>query len=41
VAIPKYTKGQLALVPKNKNGKPLMSKVEALERPPDSSLKNV
>jgi len=37
VAIPKYTKGKLALVPKNKNGKPLTSKVEALEAPPDSS----
>ena len=33
VAIPKYTKGKLALVPKNKNGKPLTSKVEALDDP--------
>jgi len=33
VAIPKYTKGKLALVPKNKDGKPLTSKVEALEAP--------
>jgi 5'-nucleotidase / UDP-sugar diphosphatase len=33
VAIPKYTKGKLALVPKNKKGKPLTSKVEALDDP--------
>ena len=33
VAIPKYTKGALALVPKNKDGKPLTSRVEALEAP--------
>jgi 5'-nucleotidase / UDP-sugar diphosphatase len=33
VAIPKYTKGKLALVPKNKSGKPLTSKVEALDDP--------
>jgi 5'-nucleotidase/UDP-sugar diphosphatase len=33
VAIPKYTKGKLALVPKNKNGRPLTSKVEALDDP--------
>lgn len=33
VAIPKYTKAQLALVPKNKAGQPLESKVEALEDP--------
>ncbi len=33
VAIPKYTKGKLALVPKNKNGQPLKSKVEALDDP--------
>jgi 5'-nucleotidase/UDP-sugar diphosphatase len=33
VAIPKYTKGKLALVPKNKEGQPLKSKVEALEDP--------
>jgi len=32
-AIPKYTKGQLALVPKNKDGQPLKSKVEALDDP--------
>jgi len=36
VAIPKYTKGKLPLVPKNKDGKPLTSKVEALEMPDDS-----
>ena len=30
MAIPKYTKGKLALVPKNKVGQPLKSKVEAL-----------
>ncbi len=33
VAIPKYTKGALSLVPKNKEGQPLKSKVEALEDP--------
>jgi 5'-nucleotidase / UDP-sugar diphosphatase len=33
VAIPKYTKGKLALVPKNKEGQPLKSKVEALDAP--------
>jgi 5'-nucleotidase len=32
-AIPKYTKGKLSLVPKNKEGQPLKSKVEALELP--------
>jgi 5'-nucleotidase len=37
VAIPKYTKGKLAPVPKNKDGEPLKSKVEALEAPPDSN----
>jgi 5'-nucleotidase len=37
VAIPKYTKGKLALVPKKKDGTPLKSRVEALEPPPDSS----
>jgi 5'-nucleotidase / UDP-sugar diphosphatase len=31
VAIPKYTKGKLALVPKNKEGQPLTSKVELLD----------
>jgi 5'-nucleotidase/UDP-sugar diphosphatase len=33
VAIPKYTKGKLALVPKNKKGQPLTSKTEALDDP--------
>ena len=33
VAIPKYTKGKLALVPKNKEGQPLKSRVEALDDP--------
>ena len=33
VAIPKYTKGKLTLVPKNKEGQPLKSKVEALDMP--------
>jgi 5'-nucleotidase / UDP-sugar diphosphatase len=33
VAIPKYTKGQLMLVPKNKQGQPLTSRVEALDDP--------
>ena len=33
VAIPKYTKGKLTLVPKNKEGQPLKSKIEALDDP--------
>jgi 5'-nucleotidase / UDP-sugar diphosphatase len=33
VAIPKYTKGKLTLVPKNKDGQPLKSRVEALDDP--------
>jgi 5'-nucleotidase len=33
MAIPKYTKGKLALVPKNKEGQPLKSRVEALDDP--------
>jgi 5'-nucleotidase len=33
VAIPKYTKGKLALLPKNKSGQPLTSRVEALDDP--------
>jgi 5'-nucleotidase len=33
VAIPKYTKGKLPLVPKNKEGQPLKSRVEALDEP--------
>ena len=33
VAIPKFTKGKLTLVPKNKEGQPLKSKVEALDVP--------
>jgi len=33
VAIPTFTKGSLFLVPKNKEGRPLMSKVEALDDP--------
>jgi 5'-nucleotidase / UDP-sugar diphosphatase len=33
MAIPKYTKGILTLVPKNKEGQPLKSKVEALDDP--------
>jgi len=37
VAIPKYTKGKLALVAKNKEGQPLKSKVEALETPIENS----
>ncbi len=32
-AIPKFTKGKLPLVPKNKEGQPLKSKVEALDIP--------
>jgi len=37
VAIPKYTKGKLPLVPKKKDGTPLTSKVDALETPPENS----
>ena len=37
MAIPKYTKGKLPLAPKNKEGQPLKSKVEALDAPRDSS----
>jgi 5'-nucleotidase / UDP-sugar diphosphatase len=37
VAIPKYTKGTLALVPKNKDGTPLTSRVDALEMPRENS----
>lgn len=33
VAIPKYTKGKLPLSPKNKDGQPLKSRVEALDDP--------
>jgi 5'-nucleotidase / UDP-sugar diphosphatase len=37
VAIPKYTKGKLALVAKNKEGRQLASRVEALDAPRDNS----
>lgn len=37
VAIPKYTKGKIALVPKKKDGTPLTSRVDALEAPRDSN----
>jgi 5'-nucleotidase len=37
VAIPKYTKGKLPLVPKNKAGQPLASRVEALDAPRENS----
>jgi 5'-nucleotidase / UDP-sugar diphosphatase len=37
VAIPNYTKGKLTLSPKNKMGKPLSSRVEALEDPRENS----
>jgi 5'-nucleotidase/UDP-sugar diphosphatase len=37
VAIPKFTKGRLALVPKNKDGQPLKSRTEALTPPPSGS----
>lgn len=37
VAIPKYTKGKLALVPKTKEGRPLTSRVEALEMPRENA----
>jgi 5'-nucleotidase / UDP-sugar diphosphatase len=36
-AIPKYTKGTLGVVPKNKAGQPLTSRVEALEDPRGST----
>jgi len=37
VGIPKYTKGKLPLVAKNKDGQPLASRVEALDAPRDNS----
>ena len=37
VAIPKYTKGALPLVAKNKDGQQLKSKVEALDDPRDDT----
>ena len=37
VAIPKYTKGKLTLVPKKKDGTPLTSRVDALEMPRENS----
>ena len=37
VAIPKYTKNKLALVPKKKDGTPLTSRVDALEMPRENS----
>jgi 5'-nucleotidase len=37
VAIPKYTKGKLALVAKNKEGQQLASRVEALDAPRENS----
>jgi len=37
VAIPKYTKGALALVPKNKDGHVLASRIEALDTPRSST----
>jgi 5'-nucleotidase len=37
VAIPKYTKGKLALVPKKKDGTPLTSKVDAIEMPRENA----
>ena len=37
VAIPKYTKGKLALVPKKKDGTLLTSRVDALEMPRENS----
>jgi 5'-nucleotidase/UDP-sugar diphosphatase len=37
VAIPKYPKGKLTLVPKNKEGQPLTSRVEALDDPRDDT----
>jgi 5'-nucleotidase len=37
VAIPKYSKGKLALVAKNKEGRQLASRVEALDAPRENS----
>jgi 5'-nucleotidase/UDP-sugar diphosphatase len=37
VGIPKYTKGRLPLVPKNRDGQALTSRSEALEVPLDST----
>jgi 5'-nucleotidase len=37
VGIPKYTKGKLSLVAKNRQGQPLASRVEALEAPHENS----
>jgi 5'-nucleotidase len=37
VAIPKFTKGKLPLVAKNRKGQPLKSKVEALDDPRDTT----
>ena len=37
VAIPKYSKGKLPLVAKNKDGQPLGSRAEALDAPRDNS----
>ena len=37
VAIPKYTKGKLALAAKKRDGQPLTSQVEALETPAENS----
>jgi 5'-nucleotidase / UDP-sugar diphosphatase len=37
VSIPKYTKGLLPLVAKNKDGQPLVSRVEALDAPRENS----
>jgi 5'-nucleotidase/UDP-sugar diphosphatase len=37
VAIPKYTKGKLALVPKKKDGTHLKSRIDALEMPRENS----
>ena len=37
LGIPKYTNGKLTLLPKNKEGQPLKSKVEALDDPRDDT----
>jgi 5'-nucleotidase len=37
VAIPKYTKGKLALAAKKRNGQPLTSRVDAVETPKENS----
>jgi 5'-nucleotidase / UDP-sugar diphosphatase len=37
LGIPEYSKGKLSLAPKNRNGKPLTSRIEALDTPHENS----